>query len=239
MTTKVNPGLPRSEPASEGSTDARLSQLVRLLVDNAMVVVSGTKLADELQTNRSDVWRLIEQLRELGVEITGHSATGYQLLSVPDLLLPDVIAPLVQGTVFASDIRHYFRVGSTNIEAMQAAAAGAPDGSVFLAEEQTAGRGRRGHTWDSAPSTGIYCSVVLGPALSPADVLVISLAAGLSVADVIQTVTGLKPDLRWPNDLLIGDRKVCGILTELNAEVTRVRYVVVGVGMNVNQPAFP
>src|SRR3954467_9550512 len=240
MTTRVNPGQSRSElPADGGRTDARLGQLVRLLVDNAMVVVSGTKLADELQTNRSDVWRLIEQLRELGVDITGHSATGYQLLSVPDLLLPGVIAPLVQGTVFASDIRHYFRVGSTNIEAMQAAAAGAPDGSVFLAEEQTAGRGRGGHTWDSAPSTGIYCSVVLRPALSPADVLVISLAAGLAVANAVENVTGLKPDLRWPNDLLVGERKVCGILTELNAEVTRVRYVVVGVGMNVNQHAFP
>lgn len=240
MTTKINPGQPRSEPPADGSrTDERLGQLVRLLVDNAMVVVSGTKLADELQTNRSDVWRLIEQLRELGVEITGHSATGYQLLSVPDLLLPDVIAPLVQGTVFASDIHHYFRIGSTNIEAMQAAAAGAPDGSVFLAEEQTAGRGRGGHTWESSPSTGIYLSAVLRPALSPADVLVITLAAGLAVANAIESVTALRPDLRWPNDLLIGDRKVCGILTELNAEVTRVRYVVVGVGMNVNQQAFP
>jgi BirA family transcriptional regulator, biotin operon repressor / biotin---[acetyl-CoA-carboxylase] ligase len=240
MTTRINPRQSRPEPPADGSrTDARLGQLVRLLVDNAMLVVSGTKIADELQTNRSEVWRLIEQLRELGVEITGHSATGYQLLSVPDLLLPDVIAPLVHGTVFASDIRHYFRIGSTNIEAMQAAAAGAPDGSVFLAEEQTAGRGRGGHTWESAPSTGIYCSAILRPALSPADVLVISLAAGLAVADAVENVTGLKPDLRWPNDLLIGDRKVCGILTELNAEVTRVRYVVVGIGMNVNQHAFP
>src|SRR3954466_2624032 len=178
MTTKVNPGLPRSEPASEGSTDARLSQLVRLLVDNAMVVVSGTKLADELQTNRSDVWRLIEQLRELGVEMTGHSATGYQLLSVPDLLLLDVIAPLVQGTVFASEIHHYFRIGSTTIEAMQAAAASPPDGSVFLGGASPSGRGRGGHTWESAPSSGFYCSVVLRPALPPAYGLVISLGAG-------------------------------------------------------------
>ena len=219
-------------------TDARLGHIVRLLADNPMLVVSGTKIADELGVGRSEVWRLVEQLRGLGVDIAGHPSTGYRLETVPDLLLPELIRPLVQGTVFARNLRHYFRVGSTNTLAMQAALAGEPDGAVFFAEEQTAGRGRGGHAWSSDPSVGIYCSAVLRPPLAPADVLVMSLIAGLAVASAVEDVTGASPDLRWPNDVLFGDRKFCGILTELNAEATRVRHVVVGVGINVNQSTF-
>jgi BirA family biotin operon repressor/biotin-[acetyl-CoA-carboxylase] ligase len=174
----------------------------------------------------------------LGVHITGHPASGYQLESVADLLLPNILSPLVSGTVFASRIRHYFRLGSTNATAMEAAAAGEPEGTVFLAEQQTAGRGRGGNTWESAPSDGIYCSVVLRPELSPADALLVSLIAGIAVAETVEQATGLHPDLRWPNDVLLEERKFCGILTEMNAEATRVRYVVVGIGINVNQPSF-
>ena len=221
-------------------TDARLGKIVRLLVNHATVVVSGTKIASEIGTSRSEVWRLIQQLRELGVDIGGHPATGYSLTSMPDLLLPDIVAPLLQRTSFAKNIHHYYRIGSTNNLAMDAAAAGAPEGSVFLAEQQTAGRGRGSHQWHSDRSVGIYCSVVLRPALPPADVLVLSLAAGLAVhAAVLEVDSRLAPDLKWPNDLLIGGKKFCGILTEMNAEVTRVRYVVVGVGINVNQASFP
>ncbi len=203
-----------------------------------MLVVSGTKIAEEIGTTRSAVWRVVQQLRGLGVHIAGHPATGYRLESIPDLLLPEILAPLIKGSIFAGHIHHYFRVDSTNAEAM-AAAAGEPEGSVFLAEEQTAGRGRGGHAWSSAKSQGIYCSVILRPELAPADALALSLAAGLAVAGAIEQVTGLKPDLRWPNDVLIDDKKVCGILTEMNAEPTRVRYLVLGVGINVNQASFP
>jgi BirA family biotin operon repressor/biotin-[acetyl-CoA-carboxylase] ligase len=184
------------------------------------------------------VWRAIQHLRELGVHITGHPSSGYQLESVADLLLPDIVGPLLSGTLFDSKIRHFFRVGSTNVAAMDAAAAGEPDGTVFLAEQQTAGRGRGGNSWESAPSDGIYCSVVLRPQLSPADALLLSLIAGIAVAEAAEQTTGLHPDLRWPNDVLLEERKFCGILTEMNAEVTRVRYVVVGIGINVNQPSF-
>jgi BirA family biotin operon repressor/biotin-[acetyl-CoA-carboxylase] ligase len=111
---------------------------------------------------------------------------------------------------------------------------------VFLAEEQTAGRGRGAPTWESARSTGTYCSFVLRPQLPPAEALVVSLAAGLAVQAAIEQVDSrVTPDLKWPNDVLIAGKKVCGILTEMNAEVTRVRYIVVGVGINVNQAAFP
>ncbi len=221
-------------------TDVRLGRIVRLLMQNATVVVSGTKIADEISMSRSEVWRLVQQLRSLGVEIAGHPATGYRLKAMPDLLLPDMLTSLLKGTIFGQEIHHYYKIGSTNSEAMETASAGAPEGSVFVAEEQTAGRGRGAHQWASAPSAGIYCSVVLRPLLPPSEALVLSLAAGLAVHAAVQQVDSrVSPDLKWPNDLLIEGKKFCGILTEMNAEVTRVRYIVVGIGINVNQARFP
>lgn len=221
-------------------TDARLGRIVRLLMEHATVVVSGTKIAEEISSGRSEVWRLIQQLRGLGVDVAGHAATGYQLRAVPDLLLPEILRPMVRGTIFGTDIHHFYKIGSTNTSAMAAAADGAPEGSVFLAEEQTAGRGRGANTWQSPRSTGIYCSAILRPKLPPSDVLVLSLAAGLAVQSAIQRVDArAQADLKWPNDLLIDSKKACGILTEMNAEATRVRYIVVGIGINVNQASFP
>jgi BirA family transcriptional regulator, biotin operon repressor / biotin---[acetyl-CoA-carboxylase] ligase len=227
-------------------TDLRLGRIVRLLMEHATVVVSGTKIAQEIASNRSEVWRLIHQLRGLGVDVTGHPATGYRLRSIPDLLLPEILRPLLRGTIFDDHVHHFYKIGSTNTAAMAAAADGAPEGSVFLAEEQTAGRGRGANSWQSPQSTGIYCSVILRPALPPSEVLVLSLAAGLAVQSAIQQVDSrVTADLKWPNDVLIvnenknDSKKVSGILTEMNAEPTRVRYIVVGVGINVNQASFP
>jgi BirA family biotin operon repressor/biotin-[acetyl-CoA-carboxylase] ligase len=238
-----NRPIPRSVPTRsdlppDGSTDARLSRIVRLLSDNATVVVSGQRIAEELGTTRSEVWRAIEHLRELGVQITGHQATGYQLESVPDLLLPDILGPLVAGTLFGSNIHHYFRIGSTNVTAMQMAAGGEPEGAVFAAEQQTAGRGRGGHSWESEQSVGIYCSTVLRPVIAPADALLLSLMAGIAVAEAVEQTTGLHPDLRWPNDVLLNGKKFCGILTEMSGEPTQVRYAVIGIGINVNHTSF-
>jgi BirA family biotin operon repressor/biotin-[acetyl-CoA-carboxylase] ligase len=213
---------------------------VRLLMEHATVVVSGTKIGEEISASRSEVWRLIQQLRGLGVDVAGLPATGYQLRSVPDLLLPEVLRPFLRGTIFNAQLHHFYKIGSTNTAAMAAAAEGAAEGSVFLAEEQTAGRGRGAHVWHSARSTGIYCSSVLRPVLPPYEVLVLSLAAGLAVQAAIEQVDSrVIADLKWPNDILIEGKKVCGILTEMNAEATRVRYIVVGIGVNVNQASFP
>jgi BirA family biotin operon repressor/biotin-[acetyl-CoA-carboxylase] ligase len=213
---------------------------VRLLIAHATVVVSGTKIAAEIGTSRSEVWRLIQQLRDLGVDVAGHPSTGYSLKSVPDLLLPDMLAPQLHGTIFGNHIYHYYKVGSTNTVAMEAGSAGAPEGSVFLAEQQTSGRGRGANQWHSERSSGIYCSVLLRPALPPPDALILSLAAGLAVYSAVQEIDSrVVPDLKWPNDVLIDGKKICGILTEMNAEVTRVRHVVVGIGINVNQATFP
>jgi BirA family transcriptional regulator, biotin operon repressor / biotin---[acetyl-CoA-carboxylase] ligase len=231
-------GVTRS--SANKSTDVRLGRIVRQLIAHATVVVSGTKIAQEISCSRSEVWRLIQQLRGLGVDVAGHPATGYQLRSVPDLLLPEILRPLVRGTIFEAEIHHFYKIGSTNTAAMAAAAAGAPEGTVFLAEQQTAGRGRGSNSWHSPRSSGIYCSAILRPALPPADAVVLSLAAGLAVkAAILQIDSQLTPDLKWPNDVLIDGKKVCGILTEMNAEVTRVRFIVVGIGINVNQESFP
>jgi BirA family transcriptional regulator, biotin operon repressor / biotin---[acetyl-CoA-carboxylase] ligase len=236
----------RSQPSVHKATDVRLGRIVRLLMKHATVVVSGTKIAEEIGTSRSEVWRLIQQLRGLGVDVAGHPATGYRLRAVPDLLLPEMLASSLKGTIFGGSpgtpkqIHHYYKIGSTNSEAMRSAAEGAPEGSVFLAEEQLSGRGRGDHSWHSMRSAGIYCSVILRPALPPSDALIFSLAAGLAVrAAVAEIAPQLPVDLKWPNDLLLYGKKFCGILTEMNAEATRVRHLVLGVGINVNQVKFP
>jgi BirA family biotin operon repressor/biotin-[acetyl-CoA-carboxylase] ligase len=142
-------------------------------------------------------------------------------------------------TPFAGKIRFFSTIDSTNVLAMREAEKGAVEGTVYLADEQTSGRGRGAHEWHSPTGTGIYASIVLRPRVAPADVLWFSLAAGLVVREAVRTVTSLEADLRWPNDLLFGKRKFCGILTELNAEVTRVRHMVIGIGINVHQERFP
>jgi BirA family transcriptional regulator, biotin operon repressor / biotin---[acetyl-CoA-carboxylase] ligase len=223
-----------------GPSDSHLGRILRVLLNHATVIVSGTKLATEMGTSRSEVWRLVQHLRRLGVEIAGHPATGYSLKSMPDLLLPELLLPLLKGSMFSKNIHHSYKIASTNYAALETASLGAPEGTVFLAEEQTSGRGRGDHSWHSERSTGIYCSVVLRPKLPPSDVLVLTLAAGLAVHAAVQEMDpALKPDLKWPNDLLLDRKKFCGILTEMNSEPTQVRYVVVGVGINVNQTSFP
>jgi BirA family biotin operon repressor/biotin-[acetyl-CoA-carboxylase] ligase len=183
--------------------------------------------------------RLAGELRRLGVEVEGSASAGWRLAADVDLALPEVLEPRIAGTIFAGGVRHFARIGSTSAAAMRAGVEGARDGSVWLAEEQTAGKGRAGHLWKSNPADGIYCSALLRPALAPMDVIIFSLAAGLAVVEAVHEATGLWGDLRWPNDVLLGGRKFCGILTELNAEATRVRFVVVGMGLNVRNEGFP
>jgi BirA family transcriptional regulator, biotin operon repressor / biotin---[acetyl-CoA-carboxylase] ligase len=143
------------------------------------------------------------------------------------------------ATPFVGKLHHFPSIGSTNTYAMQQAQEGAEAGSVYFADEQTAGRGRGGHSWHSAAGSGLYVSVLLRPQIALADVLWLSLAAGLAVHRAVKETTTLEADLRWPNDLLLGGRKFCGILTESQAEATRVRHAVVGIGINMHQGRFP
>jgi BirA family biotin operon repressor/biotin-[acetyl-CoA-carboxylase] ligase len=151
----------------------------------------------------------------------------------------DQLDQSLEQTPFAGQIHHFPHIDSTNTHAMQAGAAGAPHGSVYIADAQSAGRGRGAHAWASPPGSGLYASILLRPPLSPGDCLWLSLAAGLAAQSATAAVAHFQPDLRWPNDLLVGPRKLGGILTELQAEATRVRFVVIGIGINVHQSAFP
>ncbi len=188
------------------------------------------------------------------MDVEGEVAEGWRLEGEADLPLAEVLEPKIAGTIFAGGVRHFVTIGSTNAEAMRAGMAelaassdGAssdaeffrPRGAVWLAEEQTAGKGRAGHVWKSDPGDGIYCSALLRPKLTPTDAITLSLVAGLAVVEAVHELTGLWGDLRWPNDVLMGGKKFCGILTELNAEFSKVRFVVVGMGLNVNNAKFP
>lgn len=145
----------------------------------------------------------------------------------------------IAASIFTGKLRIFPTIDSTNTYAMRQAAEGAPHGSVYVADEQTAGRGRSDHTWHSEPAAGLYVSVLLRPQMIPADALWLSLAAGLAVQQAVLNVTALVSDIRWPNDMMVGSRKFGGILTEMNAEVTRVRHAVIGIGINVNHTQFP
>jgi len=154
---------------------------------------------------------------------------------------PERLTPHLAGTIFAGEnkIFHFDTIGSTNAAALDAAKQGACEGTVFLAEEQTSGRGRGGHSWASPAGCGIYMSVVLRPELRATDVLWISLMTGLAVDEAIQKVAHVEVDLRWPNDIMAGSRKLGGILTEMATGAGRVDHLVIGIGLNVNQREFP
>ena len=158
---------------------------------------------------------------------------------IADAFELDTLRRELAGTPFAGKVRHFPTIDSTNTLAMREAEQGQESGTVYLADEQTVGRGRGAHEWHSAAGSGLYVSILLRPAIAPADILWLSLAAGLAVQAAVRDVTSLAPDIRWPNDLLLSGRKMGGILTELNAEVTRVRHAVIGIGLNVHQPSFP
>ena len=221
-----------------GTTDRRLAGLVTLLAENSTIVISGARIAREIGVSRSTVWRLVGRLRELGVKAKGRPATGYFLEQVPDILMPDMLKQRVKGGLFGKRIHHFFKTDSTNRVALELGQAGEPEGAVVLAEEQTAGRGRAGRAWASERAAGIYVTLLLRPKLAPVQAPLLTMMAGLSTRAAVEAVTGLNVDLKWPNDLLIRGKKAGGILTEMHAEPSQIRFVIVGVGLNVNQEKF-
>lgn len=222
-----------------GTTDHKIDRLVHLLVRNATVVVPGPKIAEEIGVSRSTVWEWIEKLRALGVAIKGHSRRGYQLEKLPDILTPSLVRAELPHAEIGHKIIHFFRTESTNSVALALDAQNGPHGTVVIAEEQTAGRGRLGRNWYSEKSSGIYASIILRPSLPPAAAPILTLLAGVAVRHAVGSATGLESDIRWPNDVLVNGRKVCGILTEMKAEVDRLHMVVLGIGINVNHTSMP
>ncbi|HZS71847.1 MAG TPA: biotin--[acetyl-CoA-carboxylase] ligase [Candidatus Acidoferrum sp.] len=222
-----------------GATDRRIAALATLLGENATIVVSGAWIAREIGVSRSTVWRWVERLRELGMQVKGHPRTGYFLETVPDILVPDLLKKRLRGSLFGKRIHHFFTVDSTNRVAMELGHAGQPEGTLVLAEEQTAGRGRAGRSWHSERAAGIYVTLLLRPKLAPVQAPLLTMMAGLSAHAAVVAAAGVAPDLKWPNDLMVRGKKLGGILTEMHAEPTLVRFVVVGIGINVNQQQFP
>jgi BirA family transcriptional regulator, biotin operon repressor / biotin---[acetyl-CoA-carboxylase] ligase len=230
--------MPQS-PSLPGTTDRRLAALLALLSENATIVISGARIAREVGMSRSTVWRWVQELRKLGVHVKGQPRTGYFLEKVPDVLTPDLLRKRLKGNLFGKRVFHFFKTDSTNRVAMELGYAGEPEGTVVMAEAQTAGRGRAGRSWHSERGTGLYFTVLLRPRLAPAQAPLLTMLAGVSAHAAIAAQTGLIPELKWPNDLLLNGKKLGGILTEMHAEPNQVRFVIVGIGINVNQEKFP
>ncbi|MHB1255521.1 MAG: biotin--[acetyl-CoA-carboxylase] ligase [Dethiobacteraceae bacterium] len=198
--------------------------------------VSGGQLSNQLQVSRTAVWKHIGGLREDGYEIESSPRLGYRLVSVPDLLLPLEIRDGLRTKILGKQIHYRRTMDSTNRLARELAAAGAAEGTVILSEEQLAGRGRLGRSWVS-PAGGIWLSLILRPQLAPHKAQLITLLAAVAAVEATQKTTGLVPGIKWPNDLLLGGRKLAGILTEVSAEMERVNYLVLGIGLNANLSA--
>src|SRR5487761_4001 len=229
----------KSRSSLPGPTDKRIDAMLSLLVENPTIVISGAQIAKEIGVRRQTVWRWIETLRAAGVKVKGHPRTGYHIERVPDILAPKLLARRIHGTPFAKRTLHFFKTDSTNTVAMRLGEEGEPHGTIAVAEQQTAGRGRAGHSWTSEKSAGIYVSILLRPQISPMLAPALTLAAGLAARDAIVEESGLSPDIRWPNDVMLNGKKVCGILTEMQAEPDRIHFAVAGIGMNVNQSKMP
>ena len=201
--------------------------------------LSGEELSRKLGVTRTAIWKKIEQLRTEGYEIESITRKGYRLRKAPDILTETEIRIHLTPGTFGASLTALQTVDSTNNEARRLAEKGAPHGSVVVSEEQTGGKGRLGRQWVSPPGSGIWFSVLLRPQALPEEITGITLLSAVAVCRAIRKKTGLDAKIKWPNDVVIGTKKVCGILTELSAEWERVHYLIVGIGVNVNQSAFP
>jgi len=221
------------------TTDAQILAALRGVGDGA---VSGSELSQRLGLTRAAIWGHIEELRRLGYEIEASPHRGYRLVSAPDLLhADDLLARLGKTCVIGRDVQVFQQTNSTSDVAEKLARDGVKEGVVVFAEGQTKGRGRLGRKWLSPPGKGLWFSVLLRPSLRPQEVTQLTIAAATALWRAIHEQTGLVPEIKWPNDLLLRGRKVAGILTELSAELDRVKHIILGIGVNVNMGAneFP
>jgi BirA family transcriptional regulator, biotin operon repressor / biotin---[acetyl-CoA-carboxylase] ligase len=220
------------------TTDAKILSALRANPDG----VSGAQLAEQLRISRAAVWSRIEELRKLDYDIEASPHFGYRLVSSPDALhADDLLARLGKTKVIGRDIRVFEQTTSTNDVIEKLARDGVKEGVVVFAESQTRGRGRLGRKWISPAHKGLWFSILLRPDLRPQETTQLTVASATALRRAIQSETGLKPEIKWPNDILIGGKKVAGILTELSAELDKVRYIILGIGIDVNLDAneFP
>jgi BirA family biotin operon repressor/biotin-[acetyl-CoA-carboxylase] ligase len=196
--------------------------------------VSGEEISSHLQISRQALWKHIQELRDIGYEIIAVPHLGYQLAASPDKLLPLEIAHKLRTRLIGKQIHYFDCVSSTMDIAWQKAMEGLPDGALVVAEAQHKGRGRFARQWVSPKYKGIYFSFVLRPKILPGESPLLTMLAAVGICEAIKAKTGLDPQIKWPNDILVHQKKVSGILTELNAEMDEVHFVVIGIGLNVN-----
>ena len=209
-------------------------EILRVLRENPSEFVSGEEISRRLKVTRTAIWKRINGLRALGYEVEASRRLGYRLLRSPDLLSPSELKGLL-NTKWMGHVIHYFQVvDSTNAEAYQLAVRGAGEGEIVIAESQTKGRGRLGRDWFSPPYLNLYLSAVLRPSMPPHQTSLITLMAAVAVAEAVEEFSGLRPTIKWPNDLLMGNRKLAGLLNEIQSETDRIHFVILGIGMNLN-----
>lgn len=204
------------------------------LLRQAKDYISGEELSDRLAVSRTAIWKRIGSLKKEGFNIEASTKKGYRLVQSEDLYGKISIQSMVTTNILGRNLKFYHEVDSTNNVLKKLAADNAPEGTVVISDIQTAGRGRRGRTWMSAPGLGIWMSVLLKPNLHPSQVQTLTLASSVAVIRALESLDIEIPGIKWPNDILIGGKKVCGILTELSAEAEKVEWVVIGIGLNVN-----
>ena len=214
-------------------TDEKILGLFKKHKDSYL---SGEEISKSFGISRQALWKHIEKLRELGYMIEAVPHLGYKLMHVPDKMLVSEIKWNLGTETIGKEIHFYESVGSTNNIAYELAQGGAREGAVIIANEQTKGKGRLGREWVSPSEGGIYLSCILRPDILPNEVPKITLVAAVSVVKAVRKFSGPEVLIRWPNDILISDKKAGGILTELKAETDRVNFVVLGIGINVNTP---
>ena len=201
--------------------------------------LSGEDIGRELSITRAAVWKGIKKLREEGYEIEAVTNRGYRLTNPETMYNKRELEQGLKTKTMGQSIYFYEETDTTNNRARELALEGAPEGTLVVAEKQTAGRGRRGKVWESPLGTGIWMSLVLRPQIMPAEASVLTILCGLATAEAIEVETGLSAGIKWPNDILINGKKAVGILTEMDCEMSQVHFVIPGIGINVNTTSFP
>ena len=201
--------------------------------------ISGQELCEKLQVSRTAVWKHIKALREEGYRIDSVTNKGYKLLDSPDSITAEEIGSDLDTEWLGRNLRYYETIDSTNLEIRRLAEEGAPHGTTAVAEEQTSGKGRRGRSWLGKAGCGIWMSFLLRPQIAVENSSMLTLITALAVEKAVGEETGLQCQIKWPNDIIVNGKKLCGILTELSAQMDELNYVVVGIGINANMQEFP
>lgn len=201
--------------------------------------VSGQELCERFQVSRTAIWKAVRQLEEEGYRIEAVRNRGYRLVGKPNAVTEAEISEGLHTKWLGREIRYYDSVDSTNQQVKRLADQGAAHGTLVTVESQTSGKGRRGRSWSSPAGTGVWMSFLLRPSIDPNHASMLTLVAALAVCNAVRDMTGLAAKIKWPNDIVINGKKLCGILTEMSTEELSIHYVVVGIGVNVNQSSFP